>query len=62
MDASSFDAAVCRLQTLLQPTRTWAWIAERFARLLREYPDGLTDGIVRSSLQQARKRRAEDLD
>ena len=59
MDSVAFDAEVSRLQGLLRPPRDWAWVAERLAKLLSQYPDGITDAIVRSSLQQGRKRQAD---
>ena len=62
MDAAAFDAAVRRLQALIQPKQEWPWIAERLVKLLWQYPDGLTDGILRSTLQQgAGKRSREEL-
>eukprot|EP00966_Prymnesium_polylepis_P233364 5397096-Prymnesium_polylepis.1 len=53
MDSAALDAAVSRLRTLTLGSRDWADVADELARLLRRYPDGLTDAIVRSTLQQA---------
>ena len=56
MDSYGFNGEVIRLQSLLTPVRPWGLVAEQLAELLQQYPDGLTDSITRSSLQQKRKR------
>ncbi|KAL1525709.1 hypothetical protein AB1Y20_020554 [Prymnesium parvum] len=56
MDAASFHTAVLRLQGLIRPQREYEWIADNLVKVLYQFPDGVTDSIVRCTLQYDRKR------